>query len=255
MSAAVDLDDLGGHVGEVLQPSRIFTDPWGWEISGEVIRGDSTEWRQWLLEYAARQPSAAKVRRVTAETVLSDLAPTGARAKRKPSKGESYERMLRKLSEPDEVKIDVLDLRAKKAGIAEVLCRSLTFRGQKMVRRAGREFDLSTPEGRAAFLSHELWEIQGEGGETQTVSIPVYVKGPDGEPLLGEFDEPIENRLGGWNVGDAIAQLIIEEAGDQAAFVAGQRAEVLDRSSATSSGSTAIGSPAPSLSGDTSKSD
>lgn len=60
---AVSMDDLGGHVAEVLLMERPFEDPWGWEIQGVVRRIDDPEYRQAELELAAKKPDAQRMRR------------------------------------------------------------------------------------------------------------------------------------------------------------------------------------------------
>lgn len=241
---ALDLDDLGGHVSEVLRDTRDFEDPWGWGIQGTVLRGDHPDWRQFNLDHDADRPVAEKVRRVTAENVFSDMAPTGFRRAKKPTKGEAYNRMIQKLSEKDEIKIDIFDLRERKDGIATILCKALSFKGETIVRRRGKEFDLSTPDGRAQFFDHSLWDRE-ENGEKKTDSVPVYERTAEGETKLDDNGDPIEQRLGGWNIGDALAQLIVDESKDLAAFVEVRKAAVLDRSGSTSNGSTVTGSPLP----------
>lgn len=239
---AMDIDNLGGHVGEVLRETREFEDPWGWGIKGEVLRGDHPDWRQYDLELAADKPTAQKIRMATAETVFADLAPQGFRAKKKVSKGEAYDRMLRKVAEREAVTIDIFDLREKKEGIARILLKGLSFQGETVVRRGGVEYDLATPEGRLSFLNHEIWEFE-EDGQTKTNAVPVYKRGEDGQIETDSYGEPVENILAGWNIGDAIAQYAVQESKDLAAFVDQRKGVILDRSGDTSSGFTGTGSP------------
>jgi hypothetical protein len=253
---AQDLDNLGGHVGEVLLKERPFTDPWGWNITGIVRRIDDPDYRQAELELNAAKPDAHKLRLATAENIFSDLRPDGFRQGKKLTKREAYERMVRKAAEPGEVVIDLLDLREKKPLIARLLCRTdrkgaapLMFRGESIVRRNGKEFDLSTPEGRLGLMDHTLWEFQ-EGDEVKEHTTPLFKRGPDGELELDDYEEPIEHILGGKNVGDALAYLLLREAKDLASFVDQRGKEVLEPFGATSTGSTATGSPSPSPSGE-----
>lgn len=251
--ATLDLDNLEGFTGDVLLAARPFTDPWGWAIAGIVLRGDSPEWRQFTLDVEADKPAAAKVRQATAENIFSDMAPQGFRQGKKLSKTEAYKRMVRQVAARDEVKIDILDLRDKKSGIAQILCLSLTFRGQSIVRRRGIEFDLSTPAGRMAFMDHQLWESPPgqDGGAKTAFTVPVFKRGPAGETLLDSEQEPIENDyLPGWNLGDALAQLIVDESKNLSAFVEVQKAAVQGESKPISAGSTGTGFPALSPAGE-----
>lgn len=240
---AFDMDHLGGHVTEVLRDTRPIEDPWGFGIKAEVLRYDHPEWRKFELDTAAGKPGAERIRRVTAEAAFSDLAPSGYRKTKKLSKGEAHQKMIRQLSQKDEVTTDIEDLREKKGGIARFLCKSMTVQGDTTVRAGGQEHDLNTPEGRESFMLYTVYEFQ-QDGETKTRAIPVYKRGDDGEIELDEFDEPIEVRWGGWNTGDAIAAWLVDEAKDLAAYVDNVKAVALEPSNDTSSGSTGTGFPA-----------
>lgn len=243
---AVDMDDLGGHVAEVLLTERRFEDPWGWGIAGIVRRIDDPEYKQFELEIASNKPDAQKMRRGVAEAIYADFRPdNGFRSGKKLSKREAYERMVSQAAEKGEVVIDLYDLREKKEGIARILCRELSFKGETLVRIQGKEFDLSTPEGRAGLMDHRLWEFQ-EGGVTKEKTTPLYKRRPDGELETDDYGEPVEQILGGQNIGDALARLVLREAKDLSAFVEQRKAEVLDSSGGIQSGSTETGFPSPS---------
>lgn len=236
----LDLDNLGGHISEVLLERREITDPWGFGIKAEVLRSDHPDWRQAELERAANKPGAAKIRRVTAETAFADFAPGGFRKAKKLGKAESHRKMVNQLSEPGEVQIDLLALREMKPAIASIIISRMSFRGETRVRRRGTEYDLDTPEGREAFFDHQAWQIQ-DGGETKDEAIPVYKLDAAGKQVL-EVGEPVEQEYGGQNIGDAIPQWCLDEAGDLAEFVEQRRAAALEPSAGGSTGSTATGS-------------
>lgn len=239
---AMDMDHLGGHVGEVLRETREFEDSWGFGFKFRVLRGTHPDWKQHELELGADKPTAQKIRTATAETVFADLAPQGFRSKKKVSKGEAYDRMIKKVAEREDVTIDVFDLREKKPGIASILIREMSYKGETVIRRRGNEYDLSTPDGRLAFMDHTVWTFE-EDGETKEESVPVYRQTPDGELELDGRDEPVENVLAGWNLGDALAKIAVQESMDIAQFSEKRKAVILDRSGDTSNGSTGIGSP------------
>jgi hypothetical protein len=235
---ALDLDNLAGHVGEVLREVRPFTlaIP-GIVITGEVLRGDHPDWKQHLLDLQAERPEVKRQRKVVNERVFSGLEPKGFRQKKKPSETQAHQEMLAKLSEEETLQIEVYTIRDQKDGIATILLKKLEVNGETTVRRGGVEHDLSTPAGRLAFMDHETWEFT-EGTERKELSIPVY---KDGEP--DDFGERERNELGGWNFGDAIAKSVLQEADDLAAFVEKRKADVLDSSGATSTGVFESGSP------------
>lgn len=236
---AFDLDNLRGHVGEVLRETRPFTDPWkipGITITGEVLRGDHPDWKQHLLDLLAARPEAQRQRRVVNERVFSGLAPKGFRQKKAVSDGEAHQQMLEKLSEEETLQIEIFNLREQKNGIAAILLKKLAVNGETEFVQGGKTYDLTTVEGRAAFMDHETWEFE-EGGEKKELSIPVYKAGA-GEDKWGEREK---NDLGGWNWGDAVAKMVLNESDDLAAFVEERKAEVLDRSRGTSNGPSEIG--------------
>lgn len=237
----MNLDNLGGFLGaEVLKETREFEDTWnlpGLKVTGVVLRGDHPEWRQHLMDLQQQRPEQKRTRRLVNERIFSGLAPKGFKQSKKLSEGEAHERMIGKLAEEERLVVDTFSLREQKPGIASILCKRLEVNGETLVKRNGKELDLTTPEGREAFMDHEMW-LTPEG----ELSIPVYQKGPDGEPLLDEFQEPIPLDHGGKNLGDAIAALLVEQAEDLAKFVEKRRAEALDLSGAASNGPTESGS-------------
>jgi hypothetical protein len=239
---AFDMDNLGGHVTEVIRDTRTITDPWGFGISAEVLRYDHPDWKRWELDLAADKPVAEKIRRVTTEAAFSEMAPSGYRKSKKLSRSEAHQKMVRQIAEKDTVTTDIDDLREKKPGIAEILIKSMTVQGETSVICGGVEHDLTTPEGRLSFMLHTSHEFQA-GGEKKFRAVPVYKKRPDGEYELDEFGDPIEARYGGWNTGDAVAALAMEESKDLASFVEKQKVVVLQPSNDTSSGSIGTGSP------------
>src|SRR4051812_49056059 len=184
---AFDLDDLSGHLSEVLLDTRKSEDPWGFGISAVLHSTDSPEWRQHVLEQSTQTAGAAKVRRVIAETVSDGFAQPGFRQKKTLSAGEKKKHLEDKLSEPGEVEIDLYDLRKKKEGIARILVKSATG-----PLKGGVPVDLSTPEKIMAFLDHEAYEINGPDGKQQKV-IPLYQRNADGSFKLDSANEPLEN--------------------------------------------------------------
>ena len=242
---AIDMDNLGGHLGEVLKERRDFTDPWGlpgFTFTGTVRRGDSIEWRQYEMDLLGNSPDQIKARELLNARIYQGLAPKGFRAPKKLSEGEAHQRMLGQMAQEQKLEVDTIALRRKKHGIAFLLCEKLALNGETVVKRAGRDYDLATPAGREAFFDHEIWTSAGPDGPVE-MSVPLYKRGADGEVLLDEYDSPIEQEFGGHNFGDALAELVLSEANDVARFSQQRKAESLDVSSAASNGSSATGSP------------
>lgn len=247
---AQNMDDLAGLVGEVLCETRPFEDSWqipGFKITGVVLRGDHPDWRQHVLDLQASRPEAQRTRRVVNERIFQGLAPRGFRQSKKLSEAEAHDRMLGKVAESERLQIDIFSLREQKEGIAAILCRDLKVNGESVVTRGGASHDLSTPPGRLSFFSHALWEIEDDG--KKELVVPVYRKDAAGALVLDDTGEPIKNDLGGWNLGDAVAQLVVQEADNLVAFVATRKADALERSEDISTGTSASGTRSPSVSG------
>lgn len=227
-----NLDDLGGVIGEVIGETRAFEDPWnipGFRITGTVLRADAPAWRQYALEVQAARPEQVRARELVNERIYHGLAPKGFRASKKVSEAEAHAQMLGRMAKSERLLIDVFLLREQKKGLAGILCKSLRVNGESVVTRGGVTCDLDTPEGREAFLSHELWEVT-QGGEKKELAIPLYRKNADGATAVDEFGEPVKNDCGGWNLGDAVAQLILQEAEDLPKFVEARKADALEQS-------------------------
>lgn len=232
------LDDLGGVIGEVIGETRSFEDSWGipgFRVTGTVLRADAPAWRQYQLEVQAARPEQVRQRELVNERIYNGLQPKGFRAGKKISEHEAHARMLGKIAQSERLLIDVFLLREQKKGLAEILCKSLRVNGDSVVTRGGVTYDLDTPAGRAAIFDHELWEVN-QGGEKKELAVPVYRKGPDGQALTDDTGEPIKNDMGGWNLGDAVAQLILQEAEDLPRFVEARKADALEPSGPTSTG-------------------
>lgn len=245
---AANLDSLGGLVGEIILESRSFTDSWGIPglvITGQVLRGNHPDWQQHLMDLAASKPESVRSREIMNARIFSGLAPKGFRQKKKLSEEEAHAKMLGKLAEQEKLQISVFALREQKKGIASILCLKLAVNGETVVERGGVSHDLTTAAGRESFLNHETWEFE-DGGQRKEVSIPYYRKGADGELELDAFDEPVKQDLGGWNLGDAIAQLCVQESDDLAAFAEVRKADALGQSNDTAGGSITTGSDGPS---------
>jgi hypothetical protein len=238
---AFDLDNLGGLVSEVLRDTRVVEDPWGFGIKAVVLRADHPDWKKYELDVAADMPVSERYRRVTAEYLVPDEV-AGFRKKKQLSKGEVRRQMVTKLSEKDEPTTEVEYIRSVKQGLAEILIKSLSIKGETTVRLDERHIDLTSAEGRAEFLDHTLFEF-AENGETKTKAIPVYKRKADGELEQDSLGDPVENHLAGWNTGDAIAAMLLDEAREVAAFVEKRKGDALEPSEPTRIGSTEIGFP------------
>lgn len=248
---AQNMDDLAGLVGEVLCETRAFEDSWqipGFKVTGVVLRGDHPDWRQHVLDLQAGRPEAQKTRKVVNERIFQSLAPKGFRQSKKLSEAEAHERMLGKVAEAEKLQIDIFALREQKEGIASILCRDLKVNGESIVTRGGVSHDLSTADGRRSFFSHTTWEFNHDGGAKKELAVPVYRKDAADELVLDDTGEPIKNDLGGWNLGDAVAQLVVQEADNLVAFVATRKADALEQSGGTSTGPSASGTPSRSAS-------
>lgn len=238
---AHSIDDLNGHMVEVLREKREFTDPWGLGISGVITRGDNIAWTRYLLKLNQDSEDFKKIRLATAESFVADVAPDGFRAGKKLSKAEAHRRMVVKIAEPSEPVVTLEAIRDQKPGIAEHLLLSLTYKGETRPVIKGETFDLTTPSGRAAFMDHELWCFE-EDGESLEFAVPLNAREPD------ENGDPVENFAGGMNFGDAVAKLSIREANDQASFVWKRKAKLVEPSAGTATGTTGSGSENQSLS-------
>jgi hypothetical protein len=240
----MNLDNLNGLVGEIILESRAFEDSWGipgLTITGQVLRGNHPEWQQHQMDLAASKPESVRSREIMNARIFSQLAPKGFRQKKKLSEEEAHANMLGKLAEQEKLQTAVNSLREQKAGIASILCLSLAVNGETVVTRGGVSHDLSTPAGRESFLSHKTWEFEQDGVRKE-VSIPYYRKTAAGGLELDSFGEPVPQDMGGWNLGDAVAQLLIQEADDLAAFAEVRKADALGLSNDTGAGSTTTGS-------------
>lgn len=242
---AADLDNLGGVIGEVLGEVRDFTDPWGmpgFKVTGEVLRGDHPDWRQHELDIAASQPEYVQRQELVNERLLNPLAPKGFRQTKKLSETQAHQRLVEKTAKLDtKLKTQVFNLRDRKPGLAAILCKSLQINGETVVTRAGKTHDLSTAAGRESLLDHQTWQFEQEG-EIVEATIPVFKLGPDGAKELDDFGEPVRNECAGWNIGDALAWLIENEADDTEKFVKKRKAALLEPSVGTATGTTASGS-------------
>lgn len=234
---AFDLDNLGGHLAEVLLKTRTITDPWGWGITAEITSSGSPEWRQYELDMAADTPGSAKVRRIAAERAAESFEVAGFRKTKALTAGEKKKKLVDQLSEKGELVLDLFDLRKKKEGIARII---ITKMGG--LTKGGQPVDLSTPEARLAVMEHGQYEFT-EGGELKQHTIPVHQRDAAGNVLLDSAGEPLENPYGGMNIGDALAQWPLDEAGETALFVEKRRADALEVSGSGSTGSIAIGFP------------
>lgn len=250
---ALNLDDLAGVVGEAIGEVREFSDPWGMpnlRITGEVLRASHPDWRQWEMDLEAGKPEAVQSRAAVHERLLSPLAPAkaGFRQEKKLSEAEAHRRLVTKVASLENLKIDVVRLRERKEGIASLLLKSLQINGETVVRRGGVEHDLSTPAGRESFLDHRLWQVEKDG-QVQDLAVPFYQK-KDGQPVLDDDGELVENYLAGWNLGDAVAQLALREAEDLSKFVEVRKADALEPSGSISTGPSGTGWPSPSSDGE-----
>lgn len=247
---ALNMDNLAGAIGEILGEERHFEDTWGMEglkVTGTVLRADHPEWQQHLMDLANNRPEAKKTREVVNTRIFSGLAPKGFR-RAKQTEAEAHAEMLRKVGEGERLRIAVFTLREQKGGIAAHLCRDLKINGEHEISRGGTTYDLSTVEGRLGILNHEIWEFEQDGGKVE-VTVGLFQRGPDGEFVKDEQGEPIRNHEGGWNLGDALASLIVREAEDTAKFVRVRKADALEQSGASSIGPTGSGSPSASNDG------
>lgn len=249
---SANMDDLGGLIGEVIREVRPFEDSWGipsLKVTGLVLRADHPTWRQHSLEVQAARPEAVRSREVVNERVFHGIAPKGFRQAKKMSEHEAHARMLGKIAQAEKLQIDIFVLREMKAGIAAILCQDLRINGESTAQRKGVTYDLSTAKGRSAFFNHSIWEFE-QDGQKKELAVPMYRKGPDGAIATDEAGEPIKNDRGGWNLGDAIAQLIMDEAEDLSRFVEQQMAQSSENSGGISTGNTASGSASQSSGGD-----
>jgi hypothetical protein len=244
---AFDLDNLEGHLGEVLLNTRKITDPWGFGITAEITSSNAPEWRQYELELAANSPGSEKIRRAAAQSAVAALDVSGFRKAKALTAGERRKKMEDELAKPGEVTIDIVDLRKKKEGIARIIVRSMGG-----LTKGGQPVDLSTAEARLKVMGHEQYEFTDSvDGQTKVRTIPMYKKKPDGSQELDGAGEPVEMPYGGMNIGDALAQWPLDEAGELALFVEQKRAQALEPSRPGSTGASGTGDvalPEPELS-------
>lgn len=232
-----DLDNLEGHLGEVLLNTRTITDPWGFGITAEITSANAPEWRQYELELAANSPGSEKIRRAAAQSAVAALDVSGFRKVKALSAGERRKKMEDELAKPGEVTIDIVDLRKKKGGIARIIVKSMDG-----LTRGGVPVDLSTPETRLAVMDHGQYEFTDPGDRQVKVrTIPIYQRNPDGSEKLDTAGEPLDMPYGGMNVGDALAQWPLDEAGELALFVEKKRAQALEPSGPGSTGNSETG--------------
>lgn len=246
--ATANLDDLGGIIGEVIGEVRGFADSWdmaGLHITGEVLRADHPTWRQYGLDFEASRPEARQSRELVHERLLNPLAPKGFRQSKKLSEPEAHRRLVGKVAGLERLQIDVFRLREQKPGIAEILCKSLVVNGEPVAKRRG-EHDLTTAAGRASFMDHRLWEVEMDGMQKE-ICVPFYQTNADGAVILDDDGEPIKNDFGGWNLGDAMAALIVQEAEDLPRFVEARKADALEVSGDRSIGPSESGSASTSI--------
>lgn len=240
---AFDMDNLAGVAGEVIQEVRDFEDDWGWpgfKVTGRVLRADHPDWKQHVFDVAANRPEAVATREAVNDRVFHNMAPKGFRRGAK-TENEAHARMLRKVAENEKLITEVMSVRELKGGIAALLCHDLRINGETTIRRKGREYDLSTVEGRLAVFDHALWEDTRDGEKVE-VAVPVFKKHGDGRPQLDAEGEPVRNTLAGWNLGDALAALIRNSAEETEAFVRKRKAAVLEPLGGTATGITGSGS-------------
>ncbi len=233
-----DLSNLAGVAGEILRDTRTVTDPWGFGIEAVVVRADCHDWKKFELSVVGDTPMAERWRLITAEEFADNLVPdAGQRQAKKATKAEKKQRVVRKLAVKEEVETDIEALRNRKSGIASILVRNMWGFVEN-----GKVVDLSTPEAREAVFAHERYHFTDEEGNAVTRMSPLYERDEDGEILLDDAGEPVENQYGGKNMGDALAQWLWDEAKNLAAFSLKERAKALGTSSDTLTGSIASGS-------------
>lgn len=239
-----DLNNLGGVVGEILRDTRVVVDPWGFGFRAKVLRANHDDWTKLEMELAASTPEAERVRRATAENMFADFAPTaGFRAKKKQTKAEQHRALIDTVSERGRVLTQRDLLRQKKQGIASVLAREMMFQADTSVTRNGKTWDLATAEGRLALLDHETWQRR-DGAEILNEAIPAFKRDLAGEVELDSAGEPVPHLYAGENIGDALAQWLLDEANYLAGFSEQREGEIVRFTRPTSDGSTGTGSSA-----------
>ena len=236
---AFDLDNVQGHLGEVLLNTREIHDPWGFGITAVITSSNAPEWRQYELELASNSPGSEKIRRAAAQSAVAALEVSGFRKAKALTAGERRKKMEDELAKPGEVTIDVIDLRKKKEGIARIIVQSMTWPGAMS---GGKPLDLSTPEARLALMDHARYVfVDPSDGQSKQRTIPMFQKDVDGLTKMDSVGEPVPMPYGGENFGDAVAQWPLDEAGELALFVEKRRADALEPSGGGSTGSSASG--------------
>jgi len=235
---ALDINNLDGALGEVLNSTREITDPWGFGITAVIKSTADSEWQQWELERVANSRQAQNFRKVQARVMLPSVSNSGFRAAKKLTASQGQQLLEDEFAKPGDLKTDINTLRDRKPGIAKILLVSLSG-----ITEGGQPVDLSTPELRLARLDHAAYQIKAADGTLQEYPAPLYRRNPDGSKATDETGQPIELPHGGKNLGDAIAFWIFGEAEDNAAFVVERKVQVLDSFRPTSTTSTETGSP------------
>lgn len=243
---AFDFDNLAGVAGAVIQDVRDFEDNWGWpgvKVTGRVLRADHPDWKQHVFDVSASRPEAQATREAVNDRIFHGIAPKGFRKGAK-TENEAHARMLRKVAENERLVTDVTAVRELKGGIAALLCKDLRINGETIIKRNGQEYDISTVEGRIAVFDHRLWEFEREGKPVH-IAVPIHRMNGSG-PELDSEGEPVRNALAGWNLGDALAALIRDEAELTEKFVLSRKADALEPSGGISNGPSDTGSTSPS---------
>jgi len=237
MAAPINLDDLGGFLGEVLGDTRTVKDPWGFGIEATITHTGNEGWEKFEAERLNASPLIQNQRDATADYIAAPTQQAGFRAQKAPTAAERAKALRRKLAQKTDAQTATETIRAQKPGIVDHLLLEMTFRGGTIIHRGDQTFDLSLPLGRLAFLAHTTWKTPG-GDQVS----PVFELGPDGQPALDAEGEPLAARFGGKNLGDATALWLLEESGLTAEFVRKEEAANQGKSGAISNGAIETGS-------------